>query len=170
MIVWLIEWSESTLTKNNLAAPRILQVAFVAKCKKQAKAPKPGESDHSFTLTKIHNCNFKKKGSELYWKQKKSRYIKREFVFICLHVDIFCYYWPLNCKVHSTICYHPVSFRWRKHIYTQNILICNALNVPQNVGDCISSGRPDDASTIPLRYMWRRVCKHECNRPITVPF
>ena len=37
----------------NLVAPRILQVAFVAKCKKRAKAPKPGESDHSFTLTKF---------------------------------------------------------------------------------------------------------------------
>ena len=45
----------------NLVAPRILQVAFVAKCKKRAKAPKPGESDHSFTLTKIHNCNLKKR-------------------------------------------------------------------------------------------------------------
>ena len=47
--------------KNNLAALRILQVAFLAKSKKRAKAPKPRESNHSFTLTKIHNCNFKKR-------------------------------------------------------------------------------------------------------------
>ena len=37
-----------------------------------------------------------------------------------------------------------------KHIYTQNILICYALNVPQNVCDCISSGRPDDAVHDPI--------------------
>ena len=45
LIVWLIEWSESTLSKSNLAAPRLHNVPFVAKGGKQR-------------VVKLLNCNF----------------------------------------------------------------------------------------------------------------
>ena len=47
------EWSKSTLTKNNLAAPRILHVAFVAKHEKQTKALTACRSCKTCLVTKL---------------------------------------------------------------------------------------------------------------------
>ena len=61
-----------------LVAQRISLVAFVAKCKKWANAPKLGESNNLFTLTKIHKCNFKIKGSEYFWNNiEKARNLEK---------------------------------------------------------------------------------------------
>ena len=68
-----------------LVAQRISLVAFVAKCKKWANAPKLGESNHLFTLTKIHKCNFKIKGSEYFWNWKSKKF-RQENLTACIQI------------------------------------------------------------------------------------
>ena len=68
-----------------LVAQRISLVAFVAKCKKWANAPKLGESNHLFTLTKIHKCNFKIKGSEYFWNWKSKKF-RKENLTACIQI------------------------------------------------------------------------------------
>lgn len=57
------EWSKSTLTKNNLAAPRILHVAFVAKCEKQTKALTACTPCKTCLVTPVHHSMELKNGA-----------------------------------------------------------------------------------------------------------
>ena len=79
---WLIEWMKSTLTRNNLAAPRILHVAFVAKCGKWTRAPTSGTPWKTCLVTKLSGDFITR------WSSKMERITQKQVVSEQKHV------WP----------------------------------------------------------------------------